>query len=48
VKGDHHRKWKSFRQALKSVWNERELDSIVDRLSMFRQELEMHILVSLK
>jgi len=44
----HHRKWKSFRQALKSVWNERELDSIVERLSMFRQELETHILVSLR
>lgn len=48
VKGDHHRKWKSFRQALKSVWNEKELDRIAERLLMFRQELETRILVSLK
>jgi chromosome segregation ATPase len=43
-----HRRWKSFRQALKSVWNEKDLNELAARLSGFRDQLQFHILVSLK
>lgn len=49
VAGDEsHRKWKSFRQALKSVWNKEELDAMAAKLSEYRNQLEFHILLSLK
>ena len=41
-----HRGWKSFRQALKSVWTKEEIDDIAQRLALFRQQLEFHIMVS--
>lgn len=43
-----HRKWKSFRQALKTVWNKKDLDDLSARLSAFRDELQFHILLSLR
>lgn len=43
-----HGKWKSFRQALKSVWNKDEIDDLTDRLEGFRKQLDTHILVSLR
>ena len=43
-----HRKWKSARQALRSVWSQSDIDAIALRLQMYRQELEIHILVSLR
>ena len=49
VAGDiKHRKWKSFRQALKSVWSKEELDFMATKLSEYRNQLEFHILLSLK
>lgn len=47
VEGKHDR-WKSMRQALKSVWNKAEIDEIARRLTGLRSELELHILVSLR
>jgi hypothetical protein len=43
-----YRRWKSLRQALKSVSSKDEVDGMAKRLSMFREELQTHILVSLK
>jgi hypothetical protein len=43
-----HRKWKSFRQALRSVWSEEALNEIEKRLAVFRNEIEFHILVDLR
>lgn len=43
-----HRKWKSFRQALKAVWSKKELDDMATSLASFRSQLELHILVSLR
>jgi hypothetical protein len=39
-----HRKWKSFRQALKSVWSKREIDNMANRLSDLRSELDTEVL----
>lgn len=47
VKGET-RKLKSFYKALKSVWNKADLDDLVERLSRYREELEVHLLVSIK
>lgn len=46
--GTRYRRWKSFRQALKSVWNKEDLDKMAATLSDYRSQLEMHILVSLR
>jgi hypothetical protein len=43
-----NRKWKSFRQALKSVWSKKALEQIAATLSEFRNQLELHILISLR
>jgi hypothetical protein len=44
VAGDtKHRKWKSFRQALKTVWSKEELDAMANKLSEYRNQLEFHI-----
>jgi len=49
VKSDaKHRGWRSFRQALKSVWNKEELDELSERLLILRDQLQFHILVSIK
>ncbi|KAK8113505.1 hypothetical protein PG984_014031 [Apiospora sp. TS-2023a] len=42
-----NRKWKSFRQALKVVWNKSELDSLAQRLASLRMELDTQTLVLL-
>jgi hypothetical protein len=47
-KGTEHRKWKSFRQALKSVWSKQELDAVAKRLDILRNELDTQILVLLR
>lgn len=41
-----HRSWKSFRQALKSVWTKDAVDDIARRLAMFRHQLEFRIILS--
>lgn len=43
-----HRKLKSFRQALKTVWNKQALDEMSSRLKDLRAQLEFHVLLSLK
>ncbi|KAE9375911.1 hypothetical protein N431DRAFT_481115 [Stipitochalara longipes BDJ] len=43
-----HRIFKSVWQALKSIWSEKEANDLVRRLSMFRESLELHILVELR
>jgi hypothetical protein len=47
-KGVKFRKWKSFRQALKSVWTKEELDKLAEILSGYRNELEFHVLLSMR
>jgi hypothetical protein len=40
--------WRSFRQALKIVWDTEELNAVADRLVSIRRDVETHILFSLK
>lgn len=47
LRGDKKR-WKSLYKALKSVWNKSELDDLLERLSRYREELELHLLVNIK
>jgi hypothetical protein len=47
-KGVKFRKWKSFRQALKSVWTKEELDKLAEILSGYRNQLEFHVLLSMR
>jgi hypothetical protein len=42
------RRWKSLRQAVKSVWSKSEVDAMARRLESFRSQLQMRILISLK
>jgi hypothetical protein len=46
--GQKFRKYKSFRQALKSVWSKGAVDDVANRLNAFRKEMDAHILVSLR
>jgi hypothetical protein len=49
VPGDHrYKKWKSFRQALKSGWSKEKIEGIVKRLYSLRAELNTHVVVSLR
>ncbi|KAE8446593.1 hypothetical protein EG329_011786 [Mollisiaceae sp. DMI_Dod_QoI] len=41
-------KWKSFRKALRSVWSKEEILEIEKRLSSFRDEINLHIVVDLR
>lgn len=47
-KNAKHRRWKSFRQALKSVWSKEDLDRLAATLREYRDQLEFHILLSLR
>jgi hypothetical protein len=47
-KNDKSRRWKSFRQALKSVSSKGKIDDISNRLFKSRNELHSEILVSLR
>lgn len=40
-----NRKWKSFRQALKSVWSKEAVDAMAKRLELLRNELDSQMLV---
>lgn len=42
------RAWGSFQQALKTIWNQSDIDGLQRRLDSFRQQLTMHLLVSLR
>ena len=41
-------RWKGYRQAPKMVWNKDKIDAIAQRLSMFKEELQLQVLVSLR
>lgn len=43
-----HRIWKSFRQALKSVWKKKEIEERLVKLDRFRQQIVIHLLVVMK
>lgn len=43
-----HRKWNSFRQALKSVWSKRAIDNMAEKLSNLRAELDTEVLILLR
>ena len=47
VKGPH-KKWKSVRQALRSVWKENEIRDIQKRLDSFRSQLTLRLLATLR
>lgn len=47
IKGKHT-KWKSLRQALKSIWSESAIDEVSRRLARYRQELDTQLLVLIK
>ena len=42
------RKWKSLRQAVKSVWSKGDVEETASRLQIFRTELQLHLLVTLR
>jgi hypothetical protein len=46
--GTQHRRYKSFRQALKSVCAKRSIDDMAARLNAFQREMDAHVLVSLR
>jgi hypothetical protein len=46
--GTQHRRYKSFCQALKSVWAKGPIDEMAARLYAFRREMDAHVLVSLR
>lgn len=46
--GGHRGKWKSFRHALEAVWTKKDVEEIASRLSTYRAQMELHLLVSLK
>jgi len=43
-----HQMWKSFQNAIKSAWSQKELDVLQKRLSEFHRALDTHILSNLK
>jgi hypothetical protein len=47
-KGTEHRRWKSFRQALKSVWTKSAIDEMARKLKSLRDELGTEVLVLLR
>jgi predicted regulator of Ras-like GTPase activity (Roadblock/LC7/MglB family) len=48
VQGTSNRRWKSIRQALKCLLRKEEIDAIMTRLQQFRDELNLHILISMR
>lgn len=44
----NHRKWKSFRQALKSVWKKEGIEERLVKLDRLRQQVIIHLLVVMK
>src|ERR1700760_4422248 len=43
-----HKGWNSFRQALLSLWNEKKLDELKDRLNGFRDQINTILLLNLR
>jgi hypothetical protein len=42
------RKWRSFRQALKSIWSLDSIERLKRRLAAFGNELEIHLIMALR
>ncbi|KAH7350858.1 hypothetical protein BKA65DRAFT_582880 [Rhexocercosporidium sp. MPI-PUGE-AT-0058] len=42
------RKWKSFREALETEWNKKDLEGLATRLEQLRSEMSLHVLVAFK
>ena len=42
------KRWKSFRQALKSYWSKERIEAVLRRLQLAREDLVLHLLVALK
>ena len=40
-----HRRWKSFRQALKTTWHKEDIEDMLHRLQLAREEMIVHLLV---
>jgi hypothetical protein len=40
--------WKSLLQAVRAVWSKDEIESLLARLSILKEEVELHILVDLR
>jgi hypothetical protein len=47
-KDEKHRKWKSFRSALKSVWSKEEIEVVARNLKSYQTELDRCLLDSLR
>jgi hypothetical protein len=47
VKGPRNRKWKSCRQALKSVWCKDEIDAMAASLESYRNQLMLQLVASI-
>lgn len=41
-------KWKSFRQALKSVWSKQDVDALSQRLASLRAEIDTEVLILMR
>lgn len=42
------KKWKSIRQAFKTVWAREDIDALAERLRKYRDELQFHLIVSVR
>lgn len=45
---DSRNTWKSFRQALKAIWNKEKIEQIRRRLDTLREHVVIHLLVSIR
>ncbi|KAF2118290.1 hypothetical protein BDV96DRAFT_643543 [Lophiotrema nucula] len=48
VEGPKNRKWKSFRQALASVWSEKDIEQLSLRLGRYREQIDTTLLFTLR
>ena len=46
--GHSHKKWKSFRQALKTVWTKEKIEEVAQRLAKLRADLDTNVLLSIR
>ncbi|MCJ1395090.1 hypothetical protein MMC18_007971 [Xylographa bjoerkii] len=44
LKVQHNRKWTSVHQALRSVWKQKQIDSLTQSIGKYRDEIVMHLL----
>jgi hypothetical protein len=48
LSGERHKKWQSIYQALKSVYNDKEISSLANQLDNIRKQVDTALLVSLQ